>query len=208
MTDQTGQLTLIRHHESEWNKLSRWTGMSDVSLTPHGRTMAEKMGQAIKDRSVDKVITSELARSIETAEGVLKGMELSGLSIERVEAINERDYGDYTGKNKWRMKEVLGEEKFTDIRRGWDCPVPGGETLKMVYERVVPYYLNNIVPELMNGQNILLVGHTNSLRALIKYIENISDQEIRNVEMPFGTIIIYDVDEIGRQIAKEVKTVE
>ncbi len=208
MKAQTGKLILIRHHESIWNKLEKWTGISDVNLTPYGKNMAFKIGQEIKDLPIDKIITSKLKRSIQTAEEILKGMDKPDIPIQKTEAINERDYGDYTGKNKWKMKEVLGKEKFKNIRRGWNCPVPGGETLKLVYERVIPHYQNNIIPELKNGKNILLVGHTNSLRALTKYIENISDKEIKDLDMPFNTINIYTVNKKGKLETKETRIIK
>jgi 2,3-bisphosphoglycerate-dependent phosphoglycerate mutase len=95
------------------------------------------------------------------------------------------------------MKEALGEEKFNDLRRGWDVPIPGGETLKMVFERVTPFYLENILPLLLSGKNVLIVAHGNSIRALIKYIDSVKDEDIGNLEMIFGQINVYEVNEDG-----------
>lgn len=203
-----GKLIIARHHESEWNKLGLWTGMSDVCLTPLGRDQAKKMGEGIRDLPVDRVVTSELRRAIKTAEIMLSAMGREDLTVEQIPALNERDYGDYTGKNKWQMKEILGDEKFHNIRRGWDCPVPSGETLKMVYERVIPFYINQIVPDLVAERHVMLVGHTNTLRALIKYLEKISDDGIKEVEIAFGLIIIYQVDDVGQMVDKEIRELE
>jgi 2,3-bisphosphoglycerate-dependent phosphoglycerate mutase len=106
------------------------------------------------------------------------------------------------------MKKQFGDEQFECIRRDWNCPVPNGETLKMVYERAVPYYINEIVPLVLEGKNVLVVSHGNAIRALMKYIENISDENIRNVEMIFGCILLYDIDNEGKMVSKEIKKIE
>ncbi len=123
--------------------------------------------------------------------------QIFGLEIESSSALNERDYGEYTGKNKWEVKDLVGEEAFNQIRRGWDVPVPGGETLKMVYERVVPFYSETILPQLREGKNILIVASGNSIRSLMKYLESISDEGISQLEMPFGQIIVYNITAEG-----------
>ena len=116
--------------------------------------------------------------------------------LERIVAapLNERDYGDLTGKNKWEVKDEIGSEAFQGIRRGWDYPVPGGETLKDVYARAIPYFQTEILPRLQKGENILLVSHGNTSRALMKYLDQIPDDEIGSVEMPFGALLIYAFD--------------
>jgi 2,3-bisphosphoglycerate-dependent phosphoglycerate mutase len=103
------------------------------------------------------------------------------------------------------MEKLLGDEEFKNVRRGWDHPVPHGETLKMVYDRAVPYFLKEILPKVNEGKNVLIVAHGNSLRTIIKYIEQISDEGIADVEMPFGAILIYNLDGIGHMISKEVR---
>lgn len=103
------------------------------------------------------------------------------------------------------MKELLGEEQFEKIRRGFDVAIPNGETLKMVYDRIVPFYLSHIVPRLARGENVLIVSHGNALRALMKYIESISDTDIENVEMMFGGAVVYRLDEQGKMKHKEVR---
>lgn len=203
-----GKLILSRHHESDWNKKGLWTGRRDRHLTEYGFKKAGDMGLLIKDLKIDQAFASMQVRSIETLSCMLNVCERFEVPTEHSSALNERDYGDYTGKNKWDMQDLIGEENWNKVRRDWDYPIPNGETLKMVYDRAVPYFLNNILPKVKEGNNVLVVAHGNSLRALVKYIENISDEDIANVEVPFGGIIIYDIDEEGHIISKEVRQTE
>lgn len=202
------KLIIARHHESEWNKLGKWTGLTEVSLTEYGREMSQKMGALIKNIPIDQAFTSAQIRTQETLLCMQKENVCLNIPVVQSAAFNERDYGDYTGKNKWEMEKILGEKEFEALRRGWNYAVPHGETLKMVYERVVPYYLNSVLPLLNDGKNVIIVAHGNSLRALIKYIEDIPEEEITNIEMPFGAIFIYDIDIEGRMVRKEIQSVE
>ena len=199
------KLIIARHHESEWNKLGQWTGIHDSHLTEYGFKKSAEMGLLIKDIPIDAAFASMEVRAIETLACMLEALNLLHVPTVHSAAINERDYGDYTGKNKWDMEKLLGAEKFKEVRRGWDCPIPHGESLKMVYDRAVPYFLKEIVPRLKKGENILIVAHGNSLRCIIKYIENVSDDGIADVEMPFGAILIYDLDSDGHLVHKEVR---
>ncbi len=199
-----GKLILARHHESEWNKKGLWTGIRDRHLTEYGFQKSEDMGRLIKDIRIDRAFASMQVRSIETLSSMLTVCERYNVPTEHSAALNERDYGDYTAKNKWDMEKILGEEEYTKLRRGWDYPIPHGESLKMVYARAVPYFLEKILPFVRDDKNVLVVAHGNSLRALIKYIERISDKGIADVEMPFGAIYIYDLDEGGHMLHKEV----
>ena len=200
-----GKLLLARHTESEWNATGKWTGLTDVHLSEKGFHEASLLGIALKelDIRIDQSYCSEQVRTLETLQGMLNASQQFNVTYERRPEINERDYGEYTGKNKWDMKELVGEDVFTDIRRGWDCEIPGGETLKMVYERAVPFYRETVVPQLLAGKNVLIVAHGNTLRSLIKYIENISDKDVESLEMPFGNIIVYDVDPEGHSLARD-----
>jgi D-lactate dehydrogenase len=202
---QMGKLTIVRHSESEWNASGQWTGITDVHLSDKGFKDAGSLGRLVADNNLvfDKAYCSEQIRTLETLEGILDASGQFDVPFERAGAINERDYGEYTGKNKWEVKELIGEDRFQAIRRGWDEPIPGGETLKTVYERVVPFYKEVVLPQLIEGQNILLVSHGNGIRSLIKYIENIPDSEIENLEMIFNTILVYDVDEEGKMKDKQ-----
>jgi 2,3-bisphosphoglycerate-dependent phosphoglycerate mutase len=203
-----GKLIITRHHESTWNKQGRWTGLRDVPLTPYGFEKANDMGLLIKDINIDLAFASMKVRSIETLSCILFVCERHDVPTIHAPELNERDYGDYTGKNKWDMEKLVGPEEFTKIRRAWDYPPPNGESLKMVYERVIPYFKKYILPELNKGKNVIVVSHGNTCRALIKYIENISEKDIATVEMPFGIINIYDVDKNGSMTSREVRKIE
>lgn len=207
---QTGKLLLSRHTESEWNATGKWSGTRDVHLDDRGFHDAAQFGLVIKqlDIPIDYAYCSQQIRTRETMEGILNASQQFDVDITTSSAINERDYGDYTGKNKWEMKEMLGEETFHAIRRGWDVPIPNGETLKMVYERVVPFYKETILPLLLDGKNVMIVAHGNSIRALMKYIENISDEDVEELEMIFGQLIQYDVDEEGHKVEKFIHKID
>ncbi len=199
----SGKLVLTRHGESEWNLAGKWTGWTDVSITDKGAADARKMGELLQDIHFDAIYTSELKRTVETMQQVLDTQGQTDMDYAREKVLNERDYGEYTGLNKWEVKDRLGEEKFNAIRRDYDEPIPGGETLHDVYDRVVPWYRDVIVPQLNAGKNVLFVAHGNSIRALVKYIESISDEGISEFEMVFGTILIYQVDGDGKETGKQ-----
>lgn len=208
MNTHKATLIIIRHGESEWNALGKWTGHTDVHLTSKGFREAALMGELLRDIPIHYAYISEQMRTKETLEGVLDASAQYDVPYEVAPAINERDYGDYTGKNKWEMKKAVGETVFHDIRRGWDVAIPNGESLKMVYERAVPFYQNTVVPRIQNGENVLLVAHGNSIRSLVKYIESIDDDHIGEVEMIFGTALLYKIDENGKKIEKDVRTID
>lgn len=203
-----GKLIVARHGESEWNALGKWTGTTDVHLSEKGFHDAALMGLALKDIHFDYAYVSQQIRTLETMQGIVDAAQQFDVPFERADAINERDYGDYTGKNKWEVKEAVGEDTFNHIRRDWDYPVPNGETLKVVYERTVPFYTDTMVPRLRDGQNVLVVAHGNSIRSLMKYIEDIADKDIAGVEMLMNSVIIYEVDEKGRKVSKTVRTID
>lgn len=199
-------LVLVRHGESIWNAQGLWTGLRDISLSEKGKEEAQAAAETVRDIHFQIAFTSVLNRAKET----LNEMEqVLGISLPTIEnaALNERDYGDYTGKNKWEIRKQLGEEEFLKLRRNWDYPVPNGESLKDVYGRVVPYYKDHILPEVKNGKNVLVSAHGNSLRALVKYLDNISDTEIVNLEIPTGQVLIYQIDQNGKITSKEIRGV-
>lgn len=197
-------LVLVRHTESEWNAKGLWTGLTDISLSADGKEKARLAASKLKTIRFDVTFTSVLKRSTETLAEIKAALNADFPIIEN-KSLNERDYGEFTGKNKWKIKEQVGEEEFLKIRRGWDQPIPKGETLKDVYNRVVPYYQAQILPYLKNGKNVLIVAHGNSLRALVKYLEDISDEQISNLEIATGEILIYEVDQNGKIISKNRK---
>ncbi len=201
------KLIIIRHHESEWNKLGLWTGKRDRHLTEYGFKKSEEMGKLIEDVPIDRAFASMQVRSIETLSCILETKGLYNIPQEHSAALNERDYGDYTGKSKWDMENVVGTEVWNSIRREWDYPVPHGETLKDVYNRVVPFYLQKIVPCLERGEHVLIVSHGNALRALMKYIESIKDEDVKHIEMLFGGVVIYEVDSKGKMTHRDERKV-
>lgn len=205
-TNQTcGTLILVRHTESEYNKEGIWTGTRDVKLSQKGFEDARLLGNVLRDFTINQAYASEQVRTMETLSSILATIQQPVVPITKNIALNERDYGDYTGKNKHEMKELLGEDVFDKVRRGWDISIPNGETLKKVYERIVPFYKNDILPHLIHGENVLIVSHGNALRALIKYIENIDDTAIEHVEMMFGGALVYSVNDEGHSIHKEIR---
>jgi 2,3-bisphosphoglycerate-dependent phosphoglycerate mutase len=208
MPKKPGKLLLVRHAESEWNVLGKWTGRTDVHLTTKGRHEAALLGEAIKDIELHHAYTSEQVRTIETLTHLLEAAGKTSTPHDRSEHLNERDYGDYTGLNKWEVLEQLGEDVFTKIRRSWSHPIPNGETLQMVHARAVPFYKDFILPELLEGKNVIIVSHGNTIRTLVKHLEDIGDEEIAEVEMPFGEILLYDITEAGKHRAKETRKID
>jgi len=208
MENKSGKLVFVRHGETDWNKLGIWTGISDVHISKDGIAEAKKMGTLVKDVHFDQIFISELVRTEETLHFMENtDGELEEAPVEKVKELAERDYGDYTGKNKWEVEKEIGGEEFQKLRRGWDNYVPHGENLKMVYERTVPFYLKRIVPLLKENKNVLVVAHGNSIRSIVKYIENISDADIPLLEMPFEEVLVYETDPEGHMIQKEVRKI-
>ena len=208
MLQTKGLLVISRHTESEWNLLGKWTGLNDVDLTEKGQQEAHQIGEMLQDLRFDVVYTSEQRRTHQTLAGILKGSVHPDVPHQMHGAINERDYGDLTGKNKWEVQEEIGDDAFKGIRRGWDYPVPGGETLKDVHARVVPFFDQEILPLLQEGKNVLMVAHGNSIRALIKHLEEIHEDKIADVEMSFGQILIYHITPEGSVGHKEVRQID
>jgi len=145
-----------------------------------------------------------LRRAKETWNIIRDALKISPLTVEH-QALNERHYGIYQGKNKWEIQKQVGEEEFKKIRRSWDHPIPEGETLQDVYKRIVPYYENTILKELKEGKNVVVVAHGNSLRALVKYLEHLSIEEVLNLEFGIGEVYIYEVDSEGKIVSKEIR---
>ena len=191
-----GILYIARHGESEWNTLGKWTGWTDVSLTEKGKADARALGASfLKGIVFDAIYTSDLRRTYETLDAMMEGAEnplrAHDPNVVHAPELKERDYGVYTGKDKWEVQKEVSADVFTGIRRGWDYPIPEGENLKQVYDRVVPYFVREILPRLQSGQKLLVVAHGNSIRALMKYLDNISDEGIADVEMPLGHLLVY-----------------
>ncbi len=203
-----GKLILVRHAESEWNRLGKWTGVADVHLTAKGQNDAVLIGEALRNIPIDVAYCSEQMRTFETLQVLLKAAQKESIDIKRNKNLNERDYGDYTGLNKWEVLDQVGDAAFKKIRRSWDYPIPGGETLKMVFARLVPFYRDYLVPELILGKNVLVISHGNTLRSLIKYLETINDDDIDGIEMPFDNILIYTITAEGHAASKEQRRIK
>lgn len=199
------KLILVRHGESEYNAKDLWTGWLDVPLSEKGIIEAREAGEKIKDIKIDTVFISDLIRSKQTWKEMAKILNLENITPIEAWEIKERSYGDLAGLNKWEVKDKYGEEQWLKWRRGWNEPIPNGETLKDVYERTVPYFQKSILPILKEEKNVLLSAHGNSLRALVKYLDKIEDNKICNLEIPTGTVYVYDLNSEGEILKKEIR---
>ncbi len=198
-------LVLVRHGLSDYNKQGIWAGWEDPKLAPEGLEQAEKAAETLKDIHFDYGYTSDLTRCTQTLDKIKEVIGRNDLPTIIDKALRERNYGAFNHKNKWDVKKEIGDEEFQKLRRSWDYPPPQGESLKMVYERVVPYYENEILPKLKDGKNILVASSNNALRALVKYLENIPDNEIANFEIGTGEVYIYEINSEGKIVSKEVR---
>ena len=197
-------LILIRHGQSEWNALNQFTGWKDPDLTAKGIEEAHNAGKIIKDLKInfDLVFTSALVRAQNTAEIILEEINQS-LSTIKDQALNERNYGDLAGLNKDDARKRWGDEQVHIWRRSYDIPPPGGESLKDTGERVLPFFMKEILPHVCEGKNVLVAAHGNSLRSLIKFLDNISDEDIVKLEIPTGAPIHYVINEDGSVKSKQ-----
>jgi len=194
---------LVRHGKSEWNQLGKWTGLTDIGLVEEGIEEARRAAEALRTIEIHSAHVSKLLRAQQTLDEMCNVLNIK-LKTSTSAALNERDYGIYTGKNKWQVKDQIGEEEFMRLRRGWDVPIPQGESLKEVHARVVPYYREIILPELMHGKTSLVVSHGNTLRALAKHLEQISDERVAELEIGTGEAHVYSVDKTGRILDKRI----
>jgi 2,3-bisphosphoglycerate-dependent phosphoglycerate mutase len=189
------KFVIIRHGQTEWS--NRFTGWTDIDLAPNGIKEAEKMGLKLKelDYSFDLGFTSVLKRGIKTLEIVFKVLGQENIPIIRDWHLNERNYGDLQGQNKAEAIVKYGESQVKLWRRSYDVAPPNGESLKDTYNRCVPYFQKIIEPEIKKGKRIIISGHHNSLRAIVKYLDNISDQDIIVVNIPYCIPLVYEFDE-------------
>jgi 2,3-bisphosphoglycerate-dependent phosphoglycerate mutase len=204
-SNNMAKLILVRHGKSTWNKEGLWTGQQDVDLTEEGYQEAERAGEALRDIDIDVAYVSGLKRVQETLNSVMRGMGVDAIETRVAPELLERSYGIFTGKNKWQVKEEIGEEEFHKIRRGWDTPIPEGESLKEVFDRAVPYYEESIRPELQAGKTVIISGHGNTLRALIKHLEGLDEQQVCELEFGTGEVYCYDCDDEGKITGKEIR---
>ncbi len=217
----TYTLILLRHGESEWNQKNLFTGWVDVPLTPLGRAEATRAGELLAEAGLlpDIVFTSLLKRAIHTANTVLAVTDRDWIDVRRSWRLNERHYGALQGKDKAQTLAEFGEEQFMIWRRSFDVPpppldddsefsqvhdvrytrlderMPRTECLKDVVERMLPYWHSDIRPELGSGKTVLVTAHGNSLRALVKHLDGISDEDIAGLNIPTGIPLAYELDE-------------
>ena len=186
-------LVLVRHGQSEWNAKNLFTGWKDPDLTSDGTKEAINAGSLIKQKDIQfsMMFTSALKRAQITGQIILNNIKQTDIKIEKNQALNERDYGDLSGLNKDDARKKWGEEQVHIWRRSYDVPPPGGESLKDTAERVLPYFNNFILPKIMQGKNILVAAHGNSLRSLVMQLDNLSKEEVVALEIPTGAPIIY-----------------
>jgi 2,3-bisphosphoglycerate-dependent phosphoglycerate mutase len=223
-----GKLVLVRHGQSTWNLENLFTGWTDVDLTEQGRAEAAQAAQLLKAEGFDfdVAFTSVLKRAIRTLWIILDGMDRMWIPVERDWRLNERHYGALQGLNKAETVEEYGEQQVIIWRRSYDIPppplagddprhpgfdpryaglkreeLPATESLKDTLARVVPYWQARIAPALQAGRNVLVVAHGNSLRALVKMLDGMSDEEIVGFNIPTGVPIVYELDETLRPAA-------
>ena len=217
-----GKLILVRHGQSEWNKSNQFTGWVDVDLTEQGEAEAVNAGKLLVEKHVlpDVLFTSLLRRAIRTANIALNAADRHWIPVERNWRLNERHYGALQGKDKAQVKEEFGEEQFMEWRRSYDTPppeladdnefsqaddpryaflpqVPRTECLRDVVERFLPYYIDVIAPQAMAGKNVMIAAHGNSLRALVKHLDGISDEDIAGLNIPTGMPLVYEIGSRG-----------
>jgi 2,3-bisphosphoglycerate-dependent phosphoglycerate mutase len=222
-----GTLVLLRHGESEWNAKNLFTGWVDVDLNAKGEAEAHRGGELIREHGLlpDVLHTSLLRRAIRTSEIALHAADRSWIAVRRSWRLNERHYGALQGKNKKQTLEEFGEEQFMLWRRSYDVPpppidpddewsqsgdpryatlppelMPRTECLKDVLVRTLPYWYDGIVPDLLAGRTVLVAAHGNSLRALVKHLDGISDEAIAGLNIPTGIPLRYDLDDSLRPV--------
>jgi len=194
---KSSYLVLVRHGQSEWNEKNLFTGWKDPKLTPRGVDEAIKAGKELKEAgySFDKMFTSDLFRAQDTGRIILEQMDIPSIEVIKNVSLNERNYGDLAGLNKDEARKKWGDDQVHIWRRSFNVPPPGGESLKDTAERVLPYFKENIIPELIEGLNILVAAHGNSLRALVMELEEISSEEIVELEISTGVPLVYKFEE-------------
>ncbi|MEU3847521.1 phosphoglyceromutase [Micrococcus terreus] len=221
MAETPYKLVLLRHGQSDWNEKNLFTGWVDVPLTEKGRAEAARGGEllAAEDLLPDVLHTSLLKRAITTANLALESADRQWIPVKRSWRLNERHYGALQGKDKAQVKEEFGEDQFMVWRRSFDTPppeledssewsqaddpryadlgreMPRTECLKDVIERLLPYWEEQIVPDLKAGKTVLIAAHGNSLRALVKHLDGISDEDIAGLNIPTGIPLYYELDE-------------
>ena len=192
-------LVLVRHGQSVWNAKNLFTGWKDVDLTELGVEEAQRAGKALKAQGItfDIAYTSALIRAQRTLELILEELGQSGLETIRDQALNERDYGDLVGLNKEEMAEKVGAEQVHIWRRSFDVAPPGGESLKDTAERTLPYFEDKIMPDVLAGKNVIVAAHGNSLRSIVMKLDDLSVDEVTQLNLATGVPIVYRLNSDG-----------
>jgi 2,3-bisphosphoglycerate-dependent phosphoglycerate mutase len=199
-------LVLLRHGESQWNLENRFTGWVDVPLSPKGEEEARQAGEKLKAAHVhfDVAFTSVLQRANRTMEIALDILGQRGIPVEKDQALNERHYGDLQGLNKAETAKKYGEEQVHIWRRSYDIPPPGGESLKDTAARTLPYYEAKILPMIKAGKNVLVAAHGNSLRSIVMYLDQLTKEQVLELNLGTGVPIVYELDAEGKVKEKKV----
>ena len=202
----SGTLVLVRHGQSDWNLKNLFTGWRDPDLTPKGIDEAKTAGRALKAKSLkfDVAYTSELIRAQHTLALILEELGQSNLPVIKDIALNERDYGELSGLNKDDARAKWGEDRVHIWRRSYDVPPPGGESLKDTLARALPYFVTNILPDVLSGKNVIVAAHGNSLRAIAKVLNRLDNKQIVGFEIATGVPAIYKLGADSRVLHYEV----
>lgn len=204
----SGTMVLVRHGQSEWNKLNLFTGWKDPGLTELGIREAEEGARALKEYGIkfDIAFTSVLSRAEKTCQIILDIIGQPDLETIHDQALNERNYGDLAGLNKDDARAKWGEEQVHIWRRSYDVPPPGddGESLKDTGARVWPYYMTDILPRVLRGEKVLIAAHGNSLRALVKILDRMSNDEITKLNLATGVPMVYRLNPDSTVASKEI----
>lgn len=201
-------LVLVRHGQSDWNLKNLFTGWKDPDLTDKGQGEAKAAGQRLKAMGLnfDIAFTSALTRAQHTCSLILNELGQSDLKIIREQALNERDYGDLSGLNKDDARAKWGEEQVHVWRRSYDVPPPNGESLKDTVARVLPYYCQEILPRVLNGERVIVAAHGNSLRALVMVLDRLTPDTIPSMELDTGVPLVYRLKTDSTVESKKVLT--
>ncbi len=195
------RLVLLRHGESQWNLENRFTGWVDVPLSAKGVEEAKQAGGKLRGFTFDRAFSSVLARANETLRIVLEVLGQTNIPIEKDKALNERMYGDLQGLNKAETAKKYGDAQVKIWRRSYDVKPPGGESLKDTAERALPYYEKMVKPHLVKGETIIIAAHGNSLRALVMELDQLSKEEVLELNIPTGVPLLYEFDKTGKVLS-------
>ena len=199
-----GKLVLLRHGESQWNLENRFTGWVDIPLTDKGRAEARRAGELLRDLSFDRAFSSVLIRAIESLEIALAAAGQLKVPVEKDPALNERMYGDLQGLNKEETAKKFGADQVHIWRRSYDVRPPGGESLQDTAARTLPYFKSKILPIAAECKNLLVCAHGNSLRAIVMDLDQLTKEEVLELNIATGVPIVFDIGEKREVLSKKI----